>query len=251
MLRQLFQKLGRLNTVITITVFSTLFSVTLTYIVTHLMNEGENLGVLLVVSTCVPLIVAPFASWPFIDLLMKVDVLEKKMRRWATFDYLTGLLTRQAFFHDAKNYLYASKHEQMGFSILVVDLDKFKNINDTFGHSAGDEVLKDFATIVTTILREDDLVGRIGGEEFAIFLPNTTQDEAYEISERLHIAIRESSVNIVHSSIKYTVSTGLESSPPNEMDPIETILKRADQALYLAKERGRDRTVIFSTLKAY
>ncbi|MES9827823.1 MAG: GGDEF domain-containing protein [Candidatus Thiodiazotropha sp.] len=171
------------------------------------------------------------------------------MRELATNDSLTGLLNRRAFFHNSNNFIYFAEREQMPLSIMVVDLDKFKIINDGHGHPAGDKVLKHFGKSVKSISRDGDLAGRIGGEEFSLLLPNTSEDGALAFAERLHSFVRKSTILHGQSSIKYTISIGLVSLVPNEDDNIESIIKNADKSLYMAKEKGRNRTEIFNANK--
>lgn len=249
-MRELIRKLGRLNTVILITVFSVLLSVTITFVISYSISGYENLAVALPISMVVPLIAAPASSWPLMGLLIKIDHLEKEMRELATFDSLTGLLGRRAFFHDAKSFINLAKRERISFSVIVLDLDKFKTINDKHGHLAGDEVLKHFASTIKSLVRKSDLIGRLGGEEFALLLPNTSRVEVCALSERLHQSIRRSNVYYDKVAISYSVSMGVVSLGPNEMDTIESALKQADQSLYHAKEKGRDRTVFFEANKA-
>jgi len=243
--RKLIHKLGRLNTVIIITLLSVFISLAITFAVIYLVKPDINMTVTLVLSSVIPLLVAPLCSWPTMGLLFKIHRLEQEMRLLATYDFLTGLLNRRAFFHDAENYISLSKREKMTFSVLGIDLDKFKSINDKYGHPAGDEVLKAFAELIRTNFRKSDLLGRIGGEEFSIMLPNTTQSGAYEICKQLHNAIRECTVLYNDTPIKFTVSIGLVTYSPVSSTNIETILQQADEALYQAKEKGRNCTVIF------
>lgn len=245
-MRELIRKLGRVNSVILITAFSILLSVTVTVLISYSISGYQSLGVAIPIAIVVPLIAAPASSWPLMGLLIKIDSLEKEMRELATFDSLTGLLSRRAFLHDAKNFIALAKRERMSFSVIVLDLDKFKSINDNFGHLAGDEVLKHFAQTIKSLVRKSDLIGRLGGEEFALLLPNTSRTEACALSDRLHQSIRRSSVVYENVSISYSVSMGVVSLGADEMDTIESALKQADQSLYHAKGRGRDRTVIFS-----
>lgn len=240
------QKLGRLRIVILTTIFSVLVSVLITYLVAFLENDKASLPFSLSMGVIVPLIVAPLASWPLASLLIQVSELEEKMRALATYDSLTGLLNRQAFLHDSNSFICFAAREQIPLSVIILDLDKFKNINDTYGHPAGDEVLKHFGKTVKTIFRKSDLIGRIGGEEFALLLPNTSQDDAVTLSDRLHSLVRGSTINYDQFSIKYTISIGLVSLLVNEIDTIESILKNADKSLYSAKGNGRDCTVVFN-----
>lgn len=244
-MRQLIQKIGRINAVIIITVFSILFSVGLTLVISYFRQDFEQIQTAIFIATIIPLVVAPLSSWPLIGLLFKIDTLEREMRKLATFDSLTELLSRHAFFHNAKAFIELANREKIIFSVIILDIDKFKNINDNYGHSAGDEILKNFAKITHSILRKGDIIGRIGGDEFALLLPNSTENAAYSLSQRLLHAIEGSVINYDNLSLKYTVSMGLLSVPPTESDTIENILKKADQSLYLAKRSGRNRTMIF------
>ena len=250
-MRELIQKLGRVNTVIVITVFSILFSVILSSVISYSIIGPEFIVRSILIAITIPLIVAPLCAWPLMGLLMKIDSLEKKMRNLATYDSLTGLLSRQAFIQNAKSFIDFAQREQIPFSVIALDLDRFKKINDSYGHAAGDEILKHFATATQIILRKGDLIGRIGGEEFAILLPNTSQADADTLAVRLHQTIRESTIAYGHASITYSVSMGLVSLLGKETDAIEDILNRADQSLYLAKENGRDCTVTFNADKAH
>lgn len=245
-MRIIFRKLGRPFTVILITALSVLFSAVLTILICTLSGLQQHLPMLLPIALFIPFVVAPLISWPVMGVLIKIDTLELEMRDLATYDFLTGLLSRQAFFYDAANYINWAEREELGFSVLAIDLDKFKKINDQYGHPAGDEVLKQFAESAQTVFRKTDLIGRIGGEEFAIFLPNTTTANALDLAERIRLGVQNSTVQVEDLLIKYTVSIGLVSSSGNPMS-IEEILQQADQALYLAKKNGRNSTVIFDT----
>lgn len=249
-MRKLIKKFGQLNVVIFITLSSILLSILLTYLIIYLKQDFRTLSTSIIIATVVPLIVAPSVLWPLVSLLIKVDRLESEMRRLATYDSLTGLLTRRAFFHNANAFIALAEREKTPFSVITLDLDKFKNINDSYGHPGGDEVLKHFAMTAKSISRKSDLVGRIGGEEFAFFLPNTSEEDANTFSEKLHSRVRELTVIHDESSIKFTISMGLVSLLPNISYNIESILKDADKALYLAKEKGRNCTMIFNANKA-
>ncbi|MBT3320664.1 MAG: GGDEF domain-containing protein [Anaerolineae bacterium] len=197
------------------------------------------------IATFVPLIAAPIIGWVLIDLLFKIHQLEEEMRELATYDALTGLLRRRAFTERAELLYKIAKREKLVFSIVMVDFDHFKKINDQYGHDAGDKVLAAFGKTVLKIMRESDLACRFGGEEFAFFLSNTAQTQALKFSERLHIAIRESSINYEGASIQYTVSMGIASYPKARIKNVQGFLKVADKGLYIAKENGRNQTKIY------
>jgi len=249
-IRYIIRKIGQLNTVIIVTVFSILTSVLLTSFIFYLKQDYSFLRPSIYMAAFVPLIVAPLASWPLVRLVFIIDNLEKEMRRLATYDSLTELLNRRAFFHDSTNFISYAQREHIDISVIALDLDNFKHINDSHGHAVGDLVLKHFAKTIKATIRNGDFSGRIGGDEFVLFLPNTPVYSASTLAERLHDAVRKSVIHHGDSSIKYTVSMGVISLSPKKIDSIESILKVADESLYLAKERGRNCSEIFSDNKS-
>jgi diguanylate cyclase (GGDEF)-like protein len=131
--------------------------------------------------------------------------------------------------------------------VVIIDLDHFKQINDRYGHPAGDAVLKLFADVINSVARRSDIVGRLGGEEFGMVLPSTTSSEALEFSERLHQAINKAVLKFNGSAIRYTVSIGLAEYDNDPEVSIDDLLARADKALYRAKQSGRNQTAIFNS----
>jgi diguanylate cyclase (GGDEF)-like protein len=193
----------------------------------------------------VPLIVAPFISWRLVGLFVEIERMERQMRDLATFDSLTGLLTRQAFFHDAQNYLNIAERHQDYFAAMMLDLDHFKVINDTFGHHAGDRVLKQFGMFLTKHLRKSDIIGRLGGEEFAVILPSTLPEDALTIADTIRSELKDLALMENNVRIPLTVSIGVASCPSETLPDINSILKQADIALYRAKHSGRNHTILF------
>jgi len=152
----------------------------------------------------------------------------------ATTDELTGLANRRA--------LERAMHDHDGgpCSVLCVDLDHFKALNDGFGHAAGDAALRHVAAIFTTVLRVGDLPARIGGEEFALWLPGAPASEALEVAERVRSTMRESLLDYGGAEIRITCSIGV-ASVPESVSHVDNLLGAGDVALYRAKEAGRDR----------
>ncbi|NJL44824.1 MAG: GGDEF domain-containing protein [Leptolyngbyaceae cyanobacterium SM2_3_12] len=163
-----------------------------------------------------------------------------QLQQQATQDALTGIANRAAFLGYAEKELKRSNRYGEPFAVLMVDIDYFKRVNDTFGHAFGDQVLKKMTVVVTQTLRATDHFGRIGGEEFAIFLPHTLPNEAIAIGQRILAEV--SAHPIVHNQAKtvITVSIGLACYDETDLD-FDMILERADQALYRAKHNGRNR----------
>jgi diguanylate cyclase (GGDEF)-like protein/PAS domain S-box-containing protein len=169
--------------------------------------------------------------------------LEEQMRRMATVDSLTGIDNRHHFLDKAgKEFTRAHRYGHVP-SLLMLDLDRFKAVNDTYGHHAGDEVLKAFAKAINGELRENDLFGRLGGEEFAVVLPETGPEGAVEAAERLRVAVESTTVDVGDATVVFTVSIGATVFE-REDSKISDALQRADRALYLAKEQGRNRVVM-------
>ncbi|WP_169725277.1 diguanylate cyclase [Fundidesulfovibrio putealis] len=173
--------------------------------------------------------------------------LERRVRELdilAATDPLTGIGNRRHFLERAEDELARSKRYSLPLVFLMVDIDHFKSINDTYGHDTGDDVLKSMASTLQHTMRATDIVGRLGGEEFGVLLIQTGTDEALVIAERLLKTLQSVCVLTKTGSICYTVSIGL-SAFEVEDDSMESLMKRADLALYHAKETGRNRVCCF------
>jgi diguanylate cyclase (GGDEF)-like protein len=177
----------------------------------------------------------------FILSLAKDNAVHRYKMAAAT-DPLTTLLNRRGFHEAAAGLMVASTRRRMApVSILAFDLDKFKSVNDTYGHAGGDAVLKMFAKVARDTLRATDIVGRLGGEEFVALLPSKAADAAIA-AERVRAALAAASVVHEGQRIAVTVSIGVASGPPTAM--IDTLITRADEVLYRAKQNGRNRVEI-------
>ncbi len=175
----------------------------------------------------------------FLVLLMVKDNDVDLYRNAANTDYLTGLLNRRAFLENALNMCARRGEQNEPVTMMMVDLDHFKSINDRFGHAIGDEVLRKFAELARSSMRGSDIIGRLGGEEFAIIVPEP-MELATRIAERLRAAFEEAGATVAGHAIGATVSIGAASSyePLTDLSPL---LARADAALYRAKHDGRNR----------
>ncbi|HWV03702.1 MULTISPECIES: GGDEF domain-containing protein [unclassified Ralstonia] len=158
----------------------------------------------------------------------------------AHFDHLTGVLTRRRFLALFDTALARAHNRAEPLVLVLADLDHFKRINDTWGHAVGDMALQRFASLATGVLRSSDLVGRLGGEEFAMVMSRTTLETATEVAERLRTAVAETDESFP-TGLSMTVSMGMTVCRPG--DTASEMLKRADLALYRAKESGRNRHV--------
>ena len=165
---------------------------------------------------------------------------ESELENLAYYDGLTGIYTRHYFLQLANLHMDNFRIEKLPFCVLVLDLDEFKQINDLYGHSKGDEVLKNFASVTKEKLRKSDLFGRIGGEEFAILLPNTTERVSLAIANRICHEVERFFVQL-----KVTVSIGI-TAVFDDKDSIKAALERADMALYDVKRNGRNHALLSS-----
>jgi diguanylate cyclase (GGDEF)-like protein/PAS domain S-box-containing protein len=168
--------------------------------------------------------------------------LEQRLERLARTDFLTGLANRRHFLELADRELARVRRYGSPLSLAMLDLDHFKDINDTYGHKVGDTVLEQFARICRQALRESDIMGRTGGEEFAILFPETTLPEALDVAERLRETVAATHIPLEHGlPIQATVSVGVASFANADVN-IDVFMNRADAALYEAKRGGRNRT---------
>jgi diguanylate cyclase (GGDEF)-like protein len=164
---------------------------------------------------------------------------DAQMQVLATTDFLTGLANRRAFFEQAESARLLATRLHKPIALMMLDIDHFKQLNDRFGHATGDEALVLFADTARQALREHDIMGRLGGEEFALLLPGTDLEGALQAAERLRIAVNRAP--LINSGRDYmmTVSIGVVLIEPGEA--LTAALARADHALYVAKSAGRNR----------
>lgn len=171
--------------------------------------------------------------------------LEDNLLYLATTDELTQLYNRRQFLHLSEQTLNRSKRYNEPLTLLMCDIDFFKHINDTFGHAAGDLVLQKVSQILKSALRETDIAGRVGGEEFAILLVQTPQEISFDVAERLRKSIENCPIYLEDgiNTIPITVSIGV-ASPIYPYETLSSLMQRADQSLYQAKRSGRNQVCL-------
>lgn len=172
------------------------------------------------------------------------DVTERKVNsdnlaRLLTTDHLTGVASRAHFFETAESEVARAERHDRALSVVMLDADFFKRINDTAGHQAGDEVLKRIAGEAKALLRTSDTVARLGGEEFILMLPATTAGEAMAVAERLRVAVERARIDTAVGQLKVTISLGVATLGPAN-PTLQSLLAAADRALYDAKRAGRN-----------
>ena len=179
----------------------------------------------------------------FILLAMSKERTELRHKTAAMTDPLTGLLNRRAFLADAEALLLQQISRDRPIGVLLIDLDHFKSINDRFGHAAGDKVLQIFAKTALANLRQNDLVGRLGGEEFTVVLADASIDNAYLVADRLRNSFAVAAAVVDGQPLHATASIGVSVIVDPNQD-LARLMTLADQALYLAKARGRNRVEV-------
>jgi diguanylate cyclase (GGDEF)-like protein len=155
-------------------------------------------------------------------------------------DELTGLKNRRAFFERAQLLLNDCQKKRLPLCAVMLDMDHFKHINDTYGHQVGDQVLRQMGVVISTCFRDTDVCGRMGGEEFAILLPDTSIEVALEIAEQLIRSISGVMSGPVH---RISASVGVAAMEMHDND-LQSLMNNADKALYRAKARGRNQVVV-------
>lgn len=184
------------------------------------------------------------------DRINKTSDMEKilsELSQLTIEDSLTGLYNRRYFNRAIKSEIERNYRDHRSLALAIIDIDHFKSVNDTWGHDGGDTVLRQVANIMKNNIRFSDTLTRIGGEEFAVIMPNVRYHLAKEVMERLRIDIENSVVCIDDHEFQITVSIGTTVCEPNQIITAEEFYNRSDQALYEAKNSGRNRVVIHGT----
>jgi len=176
-----------------------------------------------------------------LDLQAELVAAREVLREQATHDPLTCLWNRSSIMDILTRELAKAEREASSVGVIMADLDHFKEINDTFGHLAGDAVLSEAAKRMQASMRSYDAVGRYGGDEFLIVLPGSTNSTAVHLAERLRSALSREPVRLAESSVAFTISLGVSKSIPGEGMSPELVIRAADEALYRSKELGRNR----------
>jgi diguanylate cyclase (GGDEF)-like protein len=188
-------------------------------------------------------------AWTFGFVMLNSERLEadlrnaqNKLQKIATTDFLTGIANIRLFTEAGEREVQRARRYKRPLSLLMIDLDHFKKVNDRYGHAIGDKVLVAFAAICKKYLRKADIFGRLGGEEFAILLPETDISGGRKLAERLRSVIEKSDIKAERKTLQITVSIGVTELLPDE-DQLEIALRRADDTMYEAKRKGRNQVV--------
>jgi diguanylate cyclase (GGDEF)-like protein len=186
---------------------------------------------------------ASYTGMGLFTVLILASDMSKEMKTLALTDSLTGVMNLRGFKDAANRALSLRQRTDTPLSVIVCDVDHFKSINDRHGHAAGDICLSEFARHLQRSARGQDLVGRVGGEEFALLLPDTSLDDATSTAERLRSSLAGLAIQHEGKSIQLRASFGV-SAATSVHDDVDLLVRRADQALYRAKHEGRDRVSV-------
>ena len=172
-------------------------------------------------------------------VLLVIEHISNKLIVLAETDGLTNVLNRRAFMAMLEKACSYANRNGTPLTVVVIDLDHFKRINDTWGHKAGDDVLRSFVAVTSSVVRNEDVIGRLGGEEFCVYLPETSLADAGDVADRIRRACAGNAVATGGQVIHYTASIGVARYEANEMP--DAVIHRADQIMYRAKNLGRNR----------
>ncbi|WP_269532994.1 GGDEF domain-containing protein [Chitinimonas sp. BJYL2] len=175
--------------------------------------------------------------------ITELHELKEELERQASTDSLTGIANRRSFYEHAEREYTRSRRHAFPLSVIAIDVDHFKRINDEYGHPVGDAVLQDVAACCRIALRNEDMLGRTGGEEFAILLPSTPSTTAMEVAERMRQLIASREVSAAFPELRISASFGVASLVDTDQR-FDTLFSRADHALYEAKLQGRNRVAL-------
>jgi len=174
--------------------------------------------------------------------------LYQEIERLAMVDSLTDVSTRRYILERFEEELSRAKIKRISLSFLMIDVDHFKRFNDEHGHLTGDQILREIALIIQDNIREIDIMGRYGGEEFCVVLPDTDHEGAYYVAERIRVAVEKTKIKAYDTTTKATISIGIASFP-QDGKLLSELIDKADWALYRAKKRGRNNTCAFGVYK--
>lgn len=238
-MREIIVKFGRFNTVLLITFACVLLSLLINWVIGEISDHPLT-QLHLLSSIISPIIIAPLVTWFAVGLIIEIHNLEREMRLLATYDALTEALTRHAFDNQCNSLFRLSQRNPASVSVLFMDIDNFKAINDNYGHLVGDRILKSLGQTLNRCKRVCDLVGRFGGDELVVMLPNTDSAGAMNFAHKIQTQIQNNKVEIANYPLEYSVSIGLSVSDLATPIDLDELFQMADRALYQAKKNGKN-----------
>lgn len=231
--------------VVALTVSGTIFCVAVTLFIDSFnlpsLDDAARLRAILT-DIGAPIVLAVPLIWFFANKLRELAIAHQRLTVYASTDSLTGVLNRGAFSTLVDAYLKEVQIDTIRGAMLVIDADNFKAINDSYGHDRGDEALKSIAASIKATVRSPDLVGRIGGEEFGVFLPGAGLDQATTVAERIRLGVHN--VSFVPDGTRRELSVSVGGASFDRRIGFDDLFRLADQQLYAAKQAGRNRVMV-------
>jgi diguanylate cyclase (GGDEF)-like protein len=213
--------------------------------VLYILGKHELVGIGVTVAVIVSLLIAPISSYRVLSLIQQLEETRQDLESISTHDYLTGIYNRRFMVEQASTILALGLRHRFPVSLIMMDIDHFKKINDTYGHTTGDGVLVELARYIRSLIRVTDIFGRYGGEEFIVFMPHTTLEDAVMLAERIREGVKQSRFSNLSVTLSIGVSIANESTRT-----LDDLIDSADVAMHEAKGGGRDRVVVSRTATA-
>jgi diguanylate cyclase (GGDEF)-like protein len=245
-LRKIVRRLGMLKTTVLTTIAVVFLSISLSVGIVFLLH-GTLTPIEIVFAIVIPCIIAPIVNYVFLHLVFQLEDLQAKLRELAIRDELTQAFNRRHWIELAETELARAKRYGQSFSVILLDIDHFKGVNDTHGHLAGDSVLRELSSACIRQSRQVDAFARYGGEEFIFLLPQSDKTHARLFAERIRKTLAETHFCYNQIEIRITVSLGVITFDPSTT-ALDSLLMRVDQALYAAKKAGRNRAIVADEL---
>jgi diguanylate cyclase (GGDEF)-like protein len=222
--------------------FSVLCSVLICYAIYSISNNGESFREWIVAAILAPLIISPIVAYTCLSLAHRLKETQEALHKAATTDLLTGIANRRYLLDHAVTVLSSTAQEPRPLSLLLIDIDHFKSINDTCGHTVGDEAIMAVAAACRSRLRNIDLFGRWGGEEFLALLDGSNAEGAWRVAEDLRATVE--AIRLPNCPCPLTISIGIATTSDGRNPKVfDQMLSSADQQLYQAKKQGRNRVM--------
>lgn len=201
----------------------------------------SNITYQLLILSFLLIVTISFIYYRAVRMLKEHQMMEEKLNFFANTDTLTQLCNRRRFMDRLDNEISRFLRYNHPASLIIFDIDHFKKVNDTHGHQAGDEVLREVAQSCKAVLRDNDLIARYGGEEFIVFLPETDKEHAMQVAEKLRTTVEDIRLRHDDSKLKVKISVGVAPFPGSNTVTKDEVIRQADAALYEAKNSGRNR----------